>query len=209
MGRWDFKTAIDTLVQESGVTRAELALWGGSFDAARLDNFLDAWSWDEVEMPWHIWEWISDTTFVYQKGKPNAEAGEFRRPAWLERARFFGESGDLELRRAGSRYRWRFVGKPRDLNVPKDYKPTDYWAHHEAPLYPQERTVLLWGQELEGGGRWHEDRVAAAELAYPHVHGSVETGRVHLRYREYLSGGNVAAVWWVAVEPYDKEKGGR
>lgn len=208
MTRLDFEQEIEALFDAKAVSTETLTIWGGNFAATEVTKFIAAWNWSQLDMPWRIWEWASDIAFEHQTGTPTPTPGDFRSMAWLERARLFGPGGDLELRRAGERFLWRFVGDAQKTQTPRDSKLSDYWQDHAAwRLHVKDRVALLWGQELPGHpGQWQEDRVAAAQLHYPNVQGD-EQGRVRLHYREYLHGGNVEAVWWLGLEKWEGQNG--
>lgn len=203
---------IKALFEGPQVSQGELAIWGGKFKADKLAAFLDAWDWTSLDMPWHIWEWVSDIIFEHQSGPPALLDEDFRRPQWLERARFFGPGGDLELRRDGDCFLWRFVGRPETTKPCGFFDPeADYWTHdgHAGrQLHVCRRKALLWGQELAGHpGRWHDDRVARARLTYPAASGQSTKGRAQLRYNEYLYGDDVEAVWWQGIESWEVNNG--
>lgn len=189
--------------------RQDPTIQGGRIDAAALETFLSQWEWAQLELPWRIWEWVSDITFEHQSGPPVPANAGARRPQWLERLRLFGESGDLELRRDGESFLWRFVGLST-VNVPTSFGNADYWlTYADRTLTEIPQHALLWGKEIqdEAGspqGQWQEDRVGYARLVYPGMQGDE---RVILRYREYLWGDNVEAVWWLGLEKWEGQNG--
>ncbi len=182
---------------------------GGRVDVNGIECFLAAWDWSQLDMPWRIWEWVSDIAFDYQTGAPIPAPGNFRRAAWLERVRIFGESGDLELRRDGAYFLWHFVGQA-NIVVPTGFENVDYWqAYPTRSLACYSRQVMLWGQEIRDAedqprGIWQEDRVGYAQLIYPQMKGDQ---RVLLHYNEYLYGDNVEAVWWLGLERWEGKNG--
>lgn len=172
----------------------DLAVWGGAFDATRLDDFLQAWGLPRSGMPWSLWQWTDKIHLGHGEGSP----GDLD---YLERGRVFGEGGDLSLRRDGDRFLWYFVGEPR-TSQPQGFNVADYWEGREdKPVRSRQRTALLWGSkeaaELHGKTGWYEDRVGQAELDYPNINGD----RVQVCYREYLRGGRVELVWLLGLEP--------
>ena len=99
------------------------ALWGGQFPASRLGDFLAAWTLDRRDMPWRLWEWISDIALAHVKD-PQTQVQALPAPdslAWLERGRAFGSGGDLSIRRDGDCVYWRFIG-PSDSKLPTGFK---------------------------------------------------------------------------------------
>ncbi|MBN2001743.1 MAG: hypothetical protein JXA21_00185 [Anaerolineae bacterium] len=190
------------------VTRKDLAIRGGKFPASGVTTFLKLWATAWPQMPWRIWEWVSDIQFTADNALPND-------PQWLERGRVFGAGGDLELRRDGEWFRWRFVGLPKALpseNLQNGgFLMSDYWSQYTDPLTPVEHSALLWGQELRDGETplkiWQDDRVGGAmNLVYPGMSGKSSLGRAQLNYREYLCGGNVEAVWWYDLTGWEPDK---
>ncbi len=182
---------------------------GGRVPVNSVEEFLTAWDWSQLDMPWRIWEWVSDIAFNYQTGRPTPTPGDFRRPTWLERIRIFGDSGDLELRRDGSDFLWHFVGQA-NIAIPTGFGNVDYWqAYPTRSLACYSRQVMLWGEEIKDTeglpqGVWQEDRVGYARLIYPNMKGDQ---RVLLRYNEYLYGGNVEAVWWRGLQGWEEQNG--
>lgn len=197
-------------------TQDNLTIWGGACKAADLETFLNAWAAVSTHMPWRIWEWVSKITFEHSTAIPE-------NLKWLERGRLFGEGGDLSLRRDGAQVYWHFVGeKPQKLpdgfvwasaeNKEARFRVFDYWqapdnAARELTIF--DRKALLWGQELRDAGQqslgvWQDDRISGVEaLVYQQMSGQGEAGRVQLCYREYVSGGNVEAVWWLGLEGWE------
>lgn len=109
---------------------------------------------------------------------------------FLERARLFGQGGDLEIwRSASTGFRWRYVGLAA-------YAPagdsTPWPGDATKPVFWRQRTALLWGNRSDNQDLWHDDRVAGAGLAYP-VAEAAE--RVHVTYLEYTQAGRPFAIW--------------
>ena len=103
MSGLNFSTLIDEL-RGAMVAPDELpAIWGGEFSAGRLQAFLAAWT-GRGDLPWRVWEWVSDMQIMHGASAPPANL------QWLERGRLFGDGGDLTLRRDGERFMWHFVG---------------------------------------------------------------------------------------------------
>lgn len=178
----------------------DLAVWGGESTAERLEDFLQTWALPRSGMPWSLWQWTDRMEMQYEARSPNDLD-------YLERGRVFGQDGDLELRRDGDRFLWRFVGEAGTA-LPAGFDSTDYWDGRpdEWRLRPYERTALLWGEDEEGTGCWHEDRVGWAKLEYRGMEGN---SVVQVRYIEYLHGGNVELVRLLRLEKgRDRPKGG-
>lgn len=189
----DFAAIVEEVRSAPSLGPDELIAWGGEFDAARLASFLDAWDFWKTEAVWKLWLWPHKILLSLDSDLP----GDL---AELERGRLFGEMGDLEVRRNGDLFLWRFVGDPGSAVQPAQFgSVADYWES-SAPgrLCEYRRHALLWGQREEED-RWHDDRVAWADLRYPGVGGC---GRVQLEYTEYLDGANVELVRLRRLAPH-------
>lgn len=211
----------DTVVYE---TRP--VIWGGRFDATCLINFLKTWDLAQRDMPWRLWEWISDISMDHVK---RGNAGLPVDPQFLERGRIFGADGDLSLRRDGDQILWNFVGRrgtalsgnfhweepakdtPPEKDIEAFFTVADYWTYHpQVVLEGRQREVLLWGEERIHNenpvGTWHDDRVSNVKhpLVYPEMSGK---DRVRLSYCEYSRGDVIEAVWWLRLEGWEVNNG--
>lgn len=172
-----------------------LTILGGQFGPERLTAFLAAWQSRWETMPRRIWEHVSEIGF--------ADAPQD--PYLLQRGEVFGEGGHLSLRRDGNRWYWRYIG-PADQPAPTGFDAApeceDFWAaeqNKDVVLRCYEEQVLLWGEQVEDSngkptGRWWEDRVAAAGLAYPVQQQG--RGRVHLKFNRFTEAGRTVFVWY-------------
>lgn len=192
--RW---LSLDDIIREVTETLtqgpADLAVWGGMFDASRLGHFLQTWDLPRSGMPWSLWQWTDKIRLGYGEGS----SGDLD---YLERGRVFGEGGDLSLRRDGEHFFWYFVGEP-GTPQPQGFNVADYWqGREEQPIRSRQRTALLWGSKEAAQPHsttgWYEDRVGQAQLNYPNVN----SNRVQVRYREYLRGGRVELVWLLDLQ---------
>jgi len=148
---------------------------------------------DLTGMDVRIWE-FTDRCIIGDDGPPETAK-------WLERARLFGEGGDLDIRRDGDRFLWRFVGK--EEYAPDGERLELPTGDEINPVYRRERTALLWGERKEGQSQWFDDRTAGAALTYP-VDGA--PARVKVRYYEYTQAGRTLAVWLRGLEAYELEE---
>lgn len=166
-----------------------LSLWGGYCAEGNLPDFLRGWSLGS--MSYRIWEYASEITFERDILPANV--------ALVQRGRLFGDGGDLELRRDGSGFRWRFIGPAGITPPPGDYKAQDYWeSHPDARFHRYEERALLWGQ---GNGReWRDDRVGSARLAYP-----AKGKRVQAHYCVFTCAGQVAFVWYTQLSEWKED----
>ena len=168
-------------------------------DGAEMKKQLGAFK-SKSALGWRVWEMTDSCTIGHdwfeeqdQDGKDNWR--------WLERARLFGEGGDLDIRRDGERFLWRYVGEP-DHAPPCGNKlePDD-----GSPVYCREQTALLWGTRERDQEQWFDDRVSGAKLTYA-VDGDPE--RVQVRYREYTQAGQALTVWLQGLEAYEEVDNG-
>lgn len=156
---------------------------GGEFAADRLDEFLNVWREYWNTMPYRIWEHISRIEFADRPAQPE----------FLQRAEIFGEGGHLSLRRDGNRWLWRYIGTSVSIT---GFGVEDFWQKHSAcQLRRYAESVVLWGERKDNQPRWFDDRVAAANLAYP----LKTTGRVYLHFWRYTEQGQTAFVWYRAL----------
>jgi hypothetical protein len=193
----DFNRLVNQVVEQPQVGRESLALWGGTCAEDKLDHFLGNWCLQQ--MPYRIWQYTDRIKFRKK------EQVWISNIALLERGRLFGPGGDLDLRRDGDTFRWRFVGVP-DMRPPAnhDAKKSNFWEQHPgAQFHCYTETALLWGERKDE--RWHDDRVAAAELNYPVLDG---TQRVEVEYRVYSRAGRVEFVWLTGLQEWKEESDG-
>lgn len=171
--------------ERKAVGPEELVLLGGRCDAPELAEWLVKCTL--TTLPWQLSEWVHELTLTTTTLPP-------AHPELLERLRIFGPGGDLELRRDGDVFHWRFVGAS-DVSLPANHGGCDFWQSRPqlGQLFRIERQALLWGAWDEQLQRWYDDRVGFARLTYPAaLQGST---RVYAQYREYLAGGQPAFVW--------------
>lgn len=195
--RVDFGALVDEVWQD-GWGRDHLSLWGGMFEEGKLSDFLE--DWDRSGMPYCIWEYVSEIVFQLKDTPPE-------NVALLERGRLFGPKGDLELRRDGDIFRWRFVGS-HDVKPPEGkYDTKDYWqvdGNQMATFHRHSERAILWGERKDGQTRWFEDRVGAAKLEYPTLAPTpANWNRVQVCYDTFSRAGTVEFVWMRELEGYD------
>jgi len=182
-------------VREPQVGQEDLAIWGGTCAEDKLVRFIEGWPLEQ--MRYRIWEATDRIDFDKNTPLPNV--------ALLERGRLFGAGGDLDLRRDGGTFRWRFIGAP-DVRPPEGYDAgeNDFWAQHPgAAFHCYEEKALLWGERTDK--RWHDDRVAVAKLDYPEMDGAE---RVEVKYKVYSRAGQVEFVWLTGLQEWKEENDG-
>ena len=136
------------------ITEKELTVLGGVFIESRLEDFIKALP---QKLIWAISEYTDRCTFT---------KNDLPQLNYLERVRFFGEGGDLEIRRDGEEYRWRFVG-PHGTMIDKSFLSADFWVEGDVPfLRVHDEKLYLWGKKETKGG-YRQDKVASAKLNYP------------------------------------------
>ncbi len=186
----DFTHEVEYLLDPAReITAGQIQIWGGQIPADGITRFLDDWNLTSRAMHYGVWEYAHTIRFA------GATPPDPNLPL-LERARVFGPDGDLSLRRDGIHFLWHFMGRSRP---PEGLDSDDFWeANPNAKLRCRDRRALLWGSRNSGEDRWRDDRVARADLTYPH--GPAE--RLILRYVEFSEGGQVVFVWWKEVTAY-------
>lgn len=190
----DFKQLHEKMKQAEISEAARPAILGGEFPAGQLNEFLDVWRarWDA--MRYHVWEHISHIEF----------ANDLIQPEFLQRAEVFGEGGRLSLRRDGGRWLWNYVGEAVYLPL-TGFGATDFWvANPKCQLRRYAESVILWGERKDGQSRWFDDRVAAADLAYPlGTH-----GHAYLDFWRYTENGQTAFIWYrkLSDQPLSEEE---
>lgn len=107
--------------------------------------------------------------------------------------RWFGKVGDLEIRRDGTRFRWRWVGAG-DVRPPETVAPVTVDFFSSAPsLRPRwGGRALLWDRA--------DGRVATADADTTLSLLPLEPARLRLRYVTYDDHGVVAAVRYRSIE---------
>jgi len=193
----------DDLVEQMRDDVVSLDDWptvvGGECSEAQLMDWLN--DLDLSAMDVRIW-WFTDHATIGRDGPPGSAE-------LLERARLFGKGGDLDVRRDGTLFRWRYIGEAQ-------YAPQgdslEYPGSGEAgPVCQRERKALLWGTRENGQEQWFDDRVSGAKLTYfpdplPLPQDTEE--RVKVQFREYTQAGQTVAVWLVGLEKYREAKNG-
>ncbi len=167
----------------------DLTIVGGTIPENQVLDWLAKWSFEQ--MPWQMWETTNEFELQHAAALPTKNKIELM---MLERVRFFGEGGDLTLRRDDELFRWYFIG-PKNANVPcKKHALEDYWhTHPNKTLTRFKGQVILWGAWEDKFNRWVENRVGRANLTYPApLHGELN---VYAHYYEFLDAGQVAFVW--------------
>jgi len=190
----NFTTLVEQ-VTKSQVGKEALSIWGGRCAESDLMKFLEQWN-NLAQMPYRIWEYASDIAFEKDSLPDNA--------VLLQRGRLFGEGGDLEVRRDGAEFAWRFVG-PADAKLPDGkYDAHNYWGDHSGVVFFQEKaSALLWGERNEKKGKWYDDRVGAAELNYP-----TSGKRVQIHYKTFSRAGRVQFVWYTGLSEWKEDDNG-
>lgn len=195
MRREAFDNLVKQVVDGPQVGQDDLAIWGGTCTEDKVNDFLTGW--DLKDMPYRIWQYTDRINFEKNTLASNA--------ALLERGRLFGLGGDLDLRRDGDEFRWRFVGDP-GMRPPEEYdaKENNFWEQHpHAKFHCYIETALLWGKRKDD--RWHDDRVAAADLDYPEMDGAK---RVEVAYKAYSRAGRIEFVWLTESREWKEENSG-
>lgn len=190
-------TPINFAQMAAGLQAAEVAGGGITIRAGRCPEgavpaLLGAWR-GVAALPFGLWEEFGAVRLDRDALPPTVFS--------LLRACLFGPGGDLDLRRTGGEFRWRFVGPGAAPLPPAAYAGTDFWQeaeHANVTFLQSSAAYLLWGK-AQGGGLWAEDRVAAAHLRYPV---DPTWDRVVVNTRLFSRGGQVEFVWHEELEAY-------
>ena len=114
----------------------------------------------------------------------------------IERIRIFGNAGDIDLRRNGNRFIWRYIGEnepPSDLDKDKD----NFWDENSDKFFVEEKEAILWGKYSKNG-LWHDPRVGKAKLNYPIKNAEM----VKIRYRTLSEKGIISFVWFIEISSF-------
>lgn len=184
----DFEKIITDMRKNACPVEQSPVLCGGSWTYAELE----AWLADDLvdKLPVHIWTY-TDHTVIHTGPPSNLKL--------LERARLFGGEGDMDIRREGDIFLWRFVGLKQNAPVANHTLITELGTS-VSPIYCTAKNALLWGTREKGEDRWFDDRVSGAALTYPVA---AMTGRVQVYYQEYTQAGRVVAVWLKKLEVHN------
>lgn len=160
----------------------DIEIRGGSFKHDTLQEFLKTWNTMLARLEWRMYEFV-DKFSVCGAANDSALAENV---FWkLERARFFGEKGDLEVRRDGEMFYWRYIGE-NDTNLPvvnSAFGGKDFWdTNSDAKFRTVEKEYYQWREKDERvDSRWLKENNLADEGTY-------------LRVCEYLRAGYVEFV---------------
>lgn len=167
-----------------------LTLVGGVVEADRVDALVEWLRSMPVASWWSFREWTDRMRLAAGLA---GTGGDRIRFVW---GRWFGEAGDLEVRREGPSFRWRWMGTP-ESRPPEQIARVDtdfFAASGSVPkplLRPAEGTALLW----DGA----DARVATADKETTLARLPLESG-LQLRYVAYYDAGIVAAVRYRSIE---------
>jgi hypothetical protein len=184
------KTLIDP---DNQVKAGQLTIIGGEFTVNLLDNFMNQWPLHE--MPYRIWDSFDQVKF---------EKGTLPDSRLLERGRIFGGAGDLDIRRDGNRFLWRFVGELKP-DIQNGFNFHYFWD--EQPeikyLHCSEEKAMLWGKYEAEVGRWYDNRVGSARLKYPLDN---DSERVVLVFKQYSYAGQVQFIQFMDIRGWENGK---
>lgn len=185
-----------------------LVIWGGSFPDNQWPDFLYAWQTTlQDRLPWRIEETASRT--VIRKGT-SANSALPDDAYFVERIRCFGPCGDLDIRRDGGAFRWRFIGDRGELwpELPKEFICLDFWqelpkgnTQPEEEAQPEEKP-LRFRIVPKRYYQWRQnDRRVSADWYSPAKRGD----DLYLEQILYLQGGQTAFVRYTGFADDKKE----
>lgn len=179
-------TALPPLVGAESLT-----LVGGAVEAEGVERLV-GWLRDMRLSRW--WSFGEYTDRMRLEAGLALPGDDLPRLVW---GRWFGKVGDLEVRRDGPRFRWRWVGA-RGVRPPEDvagvqadfFRPADGSAPMLRPRWGGR--ALLWARA--------DGRVATADAATTLALLPAEPARLRLRFVTYEDHGVVAAVRYRSIE---------
>ncbi len=180
--------AIDAAQKATRVSQKNLIIWGGAFPAERLSAFFAAWGTAQLkQMQWRMYEYVHRFHVVKATARATLPPAKY-----LERVRLFGQRGDLDLRRDGEIFHWRFLGdaKPNPPKLAGEFKPQDFWANQPSSLEYREIEMKYY--------QWHgnERRVDSSWL----TSAGLKAEGVFLIQKHYLRNGRVEFVRYVGFD---------
>lgn len=172
---------------KTAVSPQQLHIWGGSIDETNLKPFLQSWDNAKATLEWAMIEEISRFYTIDLTHFTDVLANGLN---LLERARLFGEYGDLSLRREGQTFSWSFIGDTSQPWPPKPAETADFWQQHPRTILREvERTYRQWEPEDKRvNPDWHKQIGLTGkqlELVQKHY---IENGRIafvrYVRFQE-------------------------
>lgn len=179
------------LAEERMKDASDLVIWGGEFKADALNDFLSAWGHALKKLTWRMVELVS--SFDVKRKDQDLFDDEND----VERLRLFGEQGDLDIRRDGNRFYWRFIAENMDewpdLGVYLE-EDGDFFAVNPKHQF---QVVTKCYYQWRGG----DDRVGLDLSSYfpQYKHGQGAPG-IDLKQEHYLVDGRVVFVRYVGYE---------
>lgn len=175
----------------------DLIIVGGVLSADKLPEFLGHFSTHmQTDMPWSMIETVH--AFKVRERADLTKLLDAKQVFLLERARIFGEAGDLDIRRDGEEFRWRFLGEtiPADKKFAETFSSEDFWdAYPDIRFYSIQECHMQW---QPGDGRvstgWFESASLNASATY-------------LEQVHYLRDGEVVFARFLAFTNEPCEKG--
>ena len=167
------------------ITDRELTVLGGVFSKSQLEDFMSSLPKNLI---WVISEYTDRCTFT---------KNDLPQLNHLERVRFFGEGGDLEIRRDAEEYRWRFIGPP-GVSIDCGFPAADFWTEGEIPfLREHEEKLYLWQKKDSTKDNYRQGKIDSAKLNYP-----IETKlpNVVINAKVYTSYGRQQFSWYTGLE---------
>lgn len=182
---------------------SNVIIWGGKFpeppstevadtpvvtDVIRA--FIDKWVSVLDRLPYRMYEYVQRFEVWDASQTPPALPAPIGQ---LERARFFGAAGDLDLRRDGMMCYWRFIGDPDQLwpALAPEFVVHDFWVEQVATpnLRSAEVKYYQWRRKDERvGAVWLDEAGLQAEGEYLLQRQYWQNGRVQfVRYIGFSS----------------------
>lgn len=173
------------------ITPANLTILGGEFKSDQLVTFLEVWR--DIPVGCFSWAMIEEVSRFYVRQVAVPAEALPDDPYMLERMRIFGPAADLDLRRDGDTFYWRFLGNT-GISWPKTTFITDennYWLASEAPTPFCERDLYYYQwrrtpDEQRVAQNWVPEGIDGARFNYLHQKHYLDNGRIaFVRYMDF------------------------
>lgn len=178
------KKIVDDMFANKKIGKDDVKINGGVIKTDDISNFMN--KWHDYDFTYFISENIDAANI-------SETMPEYKDTKMFVRLRMFGEMGDLELWRLNeTTICWRCLAYE---DIPGGLESENFWAKNPNQQFwlSENQEMILWGKYDASRQKWHEDRVARANLRYP-VTGNPE--RVKLVYRTLSYNGQISFVWY-------------
>ncbi|ODS36719.1 MAG: hypothetical protein A7315_04630 [Candidatus Altiarchaeales archaeon WOR_SM1_79] len=170
------------LLEEERISKGDIQIWGGKIKEEELQEFMKKWNFSDMQF--RIKETVKEINIDKNKNL------DLQDVELIERIRIFGNAGDIDLRRNGNRFIWRYIGEDSPpSNLPGHV--CNFWGkdkNSNKKFFVGYREVILWNK--------NDPRVAKAKLNYPIKNAE----RVKIRYKTLSEGGIISFVQFIEIK---------